>query len=131
MPNATIKILLAISGTEQRKELARVLSPRFQVSEVSSLAELQSSWVRQAPNMILLDPDLPDGDGIAWVASVRQELLNRKIKVVVVTNRSTVRDKMRGFRAGVDDYLVYPINGDLLPHRLILLRQVVRTFDRS
>lgn len=130
MANKTITVLIAVCAAEPHQAFVQTLLPRFQLSEVSSLNELRTFLMKKSPDIILLDPDQPDGDGIQWVASAHQELQERQIKVVGVTNRSSVREKILAFRSGMDDYLIYPVNLAILPQRLILLRQIQRTFDR-
>ena len=57
-------------------------------------------------DVIVLDRLLPDGDGIEVVKQLRQ---NRKeTPVLFLTNVSGIDDRVLGFEAGGDDYLVKP-----------------------
>ncbi|MCK6806085.1 response regulator [Enterobacter cloacae] len=59
-----------------------------------------------APELILLDLGLPDGDGMGLMAYVRQQL--KGIPVIILTARGTLQDRLSGLDAGADDYLVKP-----------------------
>ena len=58
-----------------------------------------------APELILLDTGLPDGDGMSLMAYVRQQL--KGIPVIILTARA-LQDRLSGLDAGADDYLVKP-----------------------
>ena len=65
---------------------------------------------------LLLDLNLPDGEGLSLLPSVaRQE---NPPTVIVVTARDQVSDRIRGLDAGADDYLVKPYDPDELLARL-------------
>ncbi|QJT79631.1 response regulator transcription factor [Kosakonia sp. MUSA4] len=59
-----------------------------------------------APELVLLDLGLPDGDGMSLMASLRQQL--KGIPVIILTARGTLQDRLSGLDAGADDYLVKP-----------------------
>jgi len=59
-----------------------------------------------APELVLLDLGLPDGDGMSVMAYLRQRL--KGIPVIILTARGTLQDRLSGLDAGADDYLVKP-----------------------
>lgn len=61
-----------------------------------------------APSLVLLDLMLPDGDGVAFCRSLRQE--NHSIRIIMLTARGEDADKLLGFEVGADDYIVKPFN---------------------
>jgi DNA-binding response OmpR family regulator len=62
----------------------------------------------QAPDLIILDIELPDSDGF----SVLQQLRDRgnTCPVLMLTARSLETDKVLGFRLGADDYVTKPFS---------------------
>jgi DNA-binding response OmpR family regulator len=46
--------------------------------------------------------------------------------IICVTTRRAVQDKVRGFQAGADDYIIKPINPESFPLRLALLERLRR-----
>ena len=57
-------------------------------------------------NAIILDINMPKMDGLSVCAAMRQEGID--IPVLMLTARDTLEDKLDGFAAGTDDYLVKP-----------------------
>src|SRR5215207_8296418 len=53
--------------------------------------------------LVVLDLGLPDGDGVALCRRLRGEGLTAR--VLVLTARDTLSDKVEGLDAGADDYL--------------------------
>ncbi|MCU1452474.1 MAG: two component transcriptional regulator, winged helix family [Acidimicrobiales bacterium] len=57
-------------------------------------------------DVVILDRDLPDGDGLDVCRSLRQR--GAWVPVLVLSGRNQVRDRVDGLNAGADDYLVKP-----------------------
>ena len=71
---------------------------------------------------IILDPGLPDGDGLAVLKALRAR--QDPTPVIILTARSAVRHRVEALREGADDYLVKPFAFDELVVRLrALLRR--------
>jgi DNA-binding response OmpR family regulator len=58
--------------------------------------------------LVVLDLGLPDGDGVALCRRLRSEGL--AARVLVLTARDTLSDKVEGLDAGADDYLTKPFH---------------------
>lgn len=67
-------------------------------------------------DMIISDIMMPDVDGFEFAKTVRE--LNDEIPILFMTARDDFASKQRGFRAGIDDYLVKPIDLDELLLRI-------------
>ena len=73
-------------------------------------------------DLIVSDIMMPDIDGFEFAKNVRA--LNQEIPVLFMTARDDMASKQRGFRIGVDDYMVKPIDLDELFLRIgALLRR--------
>lgn len=59
-----------------------------------------------AADLVLLDADLPDIDGIEVCQSLRAL---SEVPIIMLTSRSSELDQVLGLRAGSDDYLVSPV----------------------
>ncbi|MYN28988.1 response regulator transcription factor [Duganella levis] len=70
---------------------------------------------------VLLDLGLPDGDGATLLQQVRTAGLN--VPVLIMTARDSLQDRLNGFDAGADDYLIKPFE---IPELLVRLRAIVR-----
>ena len=73
-------------------------------------------------DLIISDIMMPGIDGYEFAKTVRE--LNQEIPILFMTARDDLASKQRGFRAGVDDYMVKPIELDELVLRIeALLRR--------
>lgn len=73
-------------------------------------------------DLIVSDIMMPGVDGFEFAESVRR--INREIPILFMTARDDIGSKQRGFRLGVDDYMVKPIDLDELYLRIgALLRR--------
>lgn len=73
------------------------------------------------PDLIILDGMLPGIDGLGLLAALRQ---SRNTPVLMLTARMSVEDRVRGLKAGADDYLIKPFAfTELLARIEVLLRR--------
>jgi DNA-binding response OmpR family regulator len=72
------------------------------------------------PDVLVLDLGLPGLDGLRVCATLREQC-DRHVPILMLTARDTLSDKLRGFEAGADDYLVKPFAGDELLARCLVL----------
>ena len=100
-----------------------------QCDYADSIAAASALLARSAFDALVLDRNLPDGDGLALARRQRSE--GRATPILVLTARDTLEDKLLGFEAGGDDYLVKPFALQELEVRLLALarRSAVRTAD--
>lgn len=80
------------------------------------------------PALALLDLQLPDGDGLTLLRDWRAR--GRDLPVLLLTAQDQVSDRVRGLRAGADDYLVKPFDLDELLARIEALWRRARPMPR-
>lgn len=124
--NRSISVLVIDPDPQQRAMLAQILSPRCSVLQAETLAQATSYLAAQHPEVIIVERDLPDGDGLTFVQQVRSTPQLRDVSIACVTHRADVRDKIAGFRAGADDYVIKPVNPAVFLQRVLLLTRVRR-----
>lgn len=96
--------------------LARLVSDMLSrdghdVRVVSDGAEAIAEAAKAPPDLLLLDVNLPDSDGIEICRRVRAtEAADRRATIVMVTGRHDTAAKLLAFSVGADDYLVKPID---------------------
>ncbi len=74
-------------------------------------AEGVRQWQAEHPDLILLDVMLPKLDGYQVAAKVRQEEgSSSHVPIIMLTAEADVEQKVRGLRAGADDYQVKPFH---------------------
>lgn len=81
-------------------------------------------------DMIISDIMMPEIDGFEFAQSVRE--LNKTIPILFITAKDDIISKQKGFKLGIDDYMVKPINMDELIMRVgALLRRANIMEDRK
>jgi two-component system, OmpR family, alkaline phosphatase synthesis response regulator PhoP len=78
-------------------------------------------WRSWRPDLIVLDIMLPMIDGFSILKTIRQE--NEKIPVLILSARGDTKDKVKGLRYGVDDYLAKPFD---LEEFLLRVERLIR-----
>ena len=73
-------------------------------------------------DLIILDLFLPDRDGIHVLTALRAA--GRATRILLLTSRSSVQDRIQGLESGADDFLPKPFDfAELLAHVRALLRR--------
>jgi len=84
----------------------RILQRRgYTLRQAFSLAEARELIGRELPRAIVLDIQLPDGDGLEFLQELRKK---SNVPVLMLTAMGTTQDIIRGLEAGGDDYLTKP-----------------------
>lgn len=85
--------------------------------------ELQS---QKRPDLFIVDVMMPDMDGFDLTRRLRADKRTAAVPIVILTARDAIDDKIRGFEAGADDYVVKPFEApELLARvRALLARRV-------
>ena len=100
------------------------------VIAAGSGADLRARLQGLQPDIILLDVNLPDEDGIELARQLR---LGERFGLIFVTGRDSDEDVLAGLEAGGDDYVTKPINLRTLLARIRSVlrrsREPVITFD--
>lgn len=81
-------------------------------------------------DLIISDIMMPETDGFAFAENVRQ--VNKHIPILFMSARDDLPSKQKGFRLGIDDYMVKPLELDELLLRVrALLRRANIEMDRK
>jgi DNA-binding response OmpR family regulator len=115
VPQANRRILVVDDNIDAATTLARILRLSGHDVEVvhdGAAALLAARKLR--PAFIFLDIGLPGMDGFQVAESLKREAGLESTRVIVVTGRSSDEDRRRLRDAGVDYYLVKPVDVDLV-----------------
>lgn len=86
--------------------------------ELATAENWESGWEifqKEHPDAVLLDLNLPDGDGIELCRRIRRE---SEIPVLMLTARDLEVDEIMGLESGADDYITKPFSIAVLKLRL-------------
>jgi DNA-binding NtrC family response regulator len=82
----------------------------YETAEAGTLAEARRSVTSRRFDAVLLDLNLPDGNGLEWIRSLREE--QSEIAIIVITGRGDVPTAVEAMRLGADNFLVKPVDMD-------------------
>ena len=130
MSRAEKTVLLVEDEPQMRKFLRASLSSHgFSVVEAETARAGEALAATNAPDLILLDLGLPDGDGMDLVGRLRQWLT---VPIIVVSARGRESDKVLALDAGADDYLTKPFGvGELLARIRVAFRHAGARSDAT
>lgn len=127
--------MFKILVVEDNKELNRTVCSFLNHSGYEAVSCLNANDAYDALadslfDLIVSDIMMPGIDGFEFASNVRQ--LNEDIPILFMTARDDIASKQRGFRIGVDDYMVKPIDLDELFLRIgALLRRAKIAANRK
>ena len=87
----------------------------FDAEVAGSLEEAREAYARAAPDVVLLDVMLPDGDGRDLAREIRS---SSDVPIIMLTARGEEIDRVLGLELGADDYVVKPFSARELVARI-------------
>jgi DNA-binding response OmpR family regulator len=112
-----MQVLIVEDDARLNELLMRVLSEESHtVDRAKTLEEARARLAAGRHDAVILDRMLPDGDGVDLCEELRRA--GNVVPVLMLTARGEVCDRVRGLRAGADDYLVKPFEIEELLARL-------------
>lgn len=94
----------------------------YAVDVCGTLGQARAALQVESFELVLLDLNLPDGDGLGWLRQLRAE--GHTLPVLIMTARDALPDRVAGLDQGADDYLVKPFEPEeLLARMRVALRR--------
>ena len=122
------KILIVDDDVDTLKLIGMTLQRHgYEIAVANSGRQGLARAAAELPDIILLDIMMPDMDGYEVTRRLRAEANLAHIPVIMFSAKSLVDDKVAGFEAGADDYLVKPTHPAELTSRVKALLQRAST----
>lgn len=103
------KILVVDDDENIRIVLQDILaSEGYEIFQAGSGAEAVKLVRKAAPDVILLDIQMPDMDGLEVTRKLKKDPSSARIPVIIVTGLDDVQARVEALRLGADDFLVKP-----------------------
>jgi len=101
-------ILVTEDAPEIMEQIVDALAGEgFAVVKATNVQELRAALLWARPDLILLDVNLPDGDGLDIACKMR---LRERAGLIFVTARDGEEDRLKGLESGGDDYVIKPFS---------------------
>ena len=123
-----MRVLLVEDDARVAAALAAALRRRGH--EVIHCPTAAAALAADPVDLVLLDLNLPDGDGIDVCRALRRR--DESVAIIAVTARAEERDRVVGLQTGADDYVVKPYSMAELNARIeAVLRRAARAAPRA
>ena len=124
MSRSKLRVLLAEDNLVNQKVVTAVLRKRGYVVDVAANGrEALASLDRRTYDLVLMDVQMPELDGIEAARAIRKNERWRDLPIVAMTAHAMTGDRERCLEAGMNDYLSKPVS----PSHLI---ETVETYGR-
>ncbi len=130
MPNVTKTSKYRILVVDDDRDIVQTIKGNLELDDYEVLAAYDGRTCLQMarecrPNLIILDLNLPDLDGIKACQIMRREF---DFPIIMLTARDGLSDKVLGLECGADDYIVKPFNYLELSARI---KSIFKRLERS
>ena len=107
-----MKKILIVEDNEQNMYLMQYMLEKtgYLVIGVRTGGEGIASAVKEKPDLILMDIQLPDTDGLEVTRMIRASEADDKIPIIAVTSFAMAGDREKALAAGCTGYIEKPIN---------------------
>lgn len=109
--------VLVIEDNDRNRKLVKILleANKYEVIEAKTGEEALTCLQNDKPDLILLDIQLPNMDGLTLTKILRSNQKTKDIPIIAVTAYAMKGDKERVLDAGCDAYISKPIDTRELP----------------
>ena len=108
MENNEQKRILVVDDEKEIADLIEIhlMSQDYNVTKAKNGIEALELLKENKYNLVLLDVMMPKLDGIETIKKIRE---NYNVPVIIISAKTTEKDKVEGFNLGADDYISKPI----------------------
>lgn len=119
-----LQILFVENDLNIQERMQRVLGQGFTVECVASITQAKSYLDTSVPDILISEVIVGLENGLDLCRYVRSVPALRSLPIMLLTSLATVQDKVAGFAAGTDDYVVKPCETHHLMARIRLLSRI-------
>jgi two-component system, cell cycle response regulator DivK len=104
--------ILVVEDNEKNMKLFRdvLLATGYRTLEATTGGEAVELAVEHSPDLVLMDIQLPDIDGLEALGRLRADSRTARVPVLALTAQAMEGDRERFLAAGFDGYLSKPVN---------------------
>ena len=126
--DAPFRVLVVDDDPDMAAFLARLLESEGMIAETVHGGDAAMVYVMATPpDLVLLDVLMPGTDGFEICERLKADAATAMIPVVLVTALEDQQSRVRGIRAGADDFLSKPVHREELVARVKTLRRLHAT----
>lgn len=126
-----LHILLVDGDQNAREKTQHALESSFIVHSVASISEAYTSFEMFMPDLLITEVIVGQESGLDLCRHVRSNSALNHLPIMLLTSFTTLYDKVAGFDAGADDYVVKPFDAHHINARIRLLARIKRLESRT
>ncbi len=125
------KSILVVDDDEMTRLLLRqtLSQKRYTILEAEDGSRALALFNKHAPDMVLLDVELPKLNGFEVCKLIRESAHGRDVPVVMITGMDDTESIELAYRIGATDFIVKPINWSLIGHHLRYVLRASNNFE--
>ncbi len=133
----TAKIWYLKTGSNKIKEKIKVLvaddddeviniirysidQDKFEILEATNGKEVLGVVFAESPDILILDIMMPEMDGYRVCEELKKHNSTKYLPVIILSAKTSVHDKLKAMRLGIDDYIIKPFDPRELEARIIM-----------
>lgn len=125
MPEPAVKILIVDDDRFVRMALSEAVRTwEYRPLEAETIRAGEKLFASEAPQVVLLDIDLPDGSGLDLLSTIKQRAPDTI--VIMITGNIDVDNSVAALRGGAHDFIGKPVHAEELR---VTLRNALETHD--
>lgn len=114
------KILIVYDDIEILQLISDLLTERkLKVITTTKGLEVEELAIKKEPDLIILDINLPDIDGIEVLKNLKRQPITSFIHVIMLTGKNSADSQVKGLLSGADDYVTKPFDFNVLYARVL------------
>src|SRR3989442_500741 len=121
-----LHILLVDDDPGAYNRIQQALGSDFHLSHAQSLIEARQHLIEYVPDIVICEAQLGKESGLELCRFIRNTPTLHYLPLMFLTSLTTLQDKIAGFDAGADDYVVKPFDARHLMARVRLLARMKR-----
>ena len=114
------QILVVDDNLSILKQISAHLAGEYEVSLAKSGLLALQICMREKPDLILLDIEMPDLDGFDVIARLKQNPYLDRIPVIFLTASHDTVTEVKALESGARDFITKPVEKSILLHRIAL-----------
>lgn len=113
------RILVVEDDWEMNQGICYVLKENgYTAVSAHSIAEGKEAYETQGAELVLLDVNLPDGEGFTFCEWLRER---SRVPVLFLTARDLEEDALKGYELGAEDYVTKPFSMKILLKKISVI----------
>jgi len=121
-----LQILFVESDSRMHARMEQALGAEYTIYSVESIGDAKAYLSVSQPDIVISEVVVGSENGLDLCRYIRSVPFLQHLPVMLLTSMATLSDKVAGFQAGTDDYVVKPYDTRHLAARIRLLTRIKR-----